>query len=195
MKTDFGSMIKAGAKGLKAFAGLFRTGADQANLCAHIPGPMQIDFANGGFDFEKSMIMQGAVVGIVDMVSSTTISNAVDMLTEFNFKREFQRRASARASENGIVILNHTGDGFVFLANYHQRETWQNQVLRFHRSLNEDFQRLLNGLRQQTGHDFQSGLRFGVASGNVILGFLSSNPAHFTAVGAVVNLVLRQESF
>lgn len=140
---------------------------------------------------EGTTRVEGAVMGIVDMIDSTVISNCVDVETDFQLKRSFVSQATLRAQENDITILHHTGDGFLFIANLSSKMNWQENLLNFYRQLSHDFSLMISELRARTGIQVESGLRFGVARGNVVLGSLSSQPGHYTAVGATVNLAAR----
>lgn len=139
----------------------------------------------------KAQTVPMAALGIVDIIDSSLISNSISPEIDFAFKSEFHNAASIRAKEHKIVILNHTGDGFLFMANKNQSNEWQKNLIAFHAALVEDFNSLLQELTIHTGIEFQSGLRCGVAAGEVVLGHLTSNPSYFTAVGATVNLASR----
>lgn len=142
-------------------------------------------------DPKQPTLMPSAVVGFVDMISSTSISNALDLASGFELKQRFLQAASTRASESGMVVLNHTGDGFLFLANYHSEYGWAERLVHFHRALTSDFDLMIHELRERNGIRSESGLRFGVSCGPVLLGCLGASSTCFTAVGPDVNLAAR----
>jgi class 3 adenylate cyclase len=135
--------------------------------------------------------MEDAVVGIVDIVGSTQISYSVDLTADFLLKQEFLSEAARLARKHDIIILNHTGDGFLFLANYGSKREWRTNLVGFYGALTARFDELLTSTRLDSGRALDSGLRFGISRGNVILGCLGSSPATFTAVGRDVNLAAR----
>jgi class 3 adenylate cyclase len=130
-----------------------------------------------------------AVIGIVDIVGSTQMCNTLDIVASFEMKRRFQKIAGERASQNGITILNDTGDGFLFLANPNGTLHPKN-LARFYSDLTAEFKMLMTEISISSGNRLESGLRFGVASGSVILGGFAEN-AQVTAVGPAVNLAAR----
>ncbi|MGZ3723102.1 MAG: adenylate/guanylate cyclase domain-containing protein [Bdellovibrionales bacterium] len=135
-------------------------------------------------------IMPDAVIGIVDIVASTAICNTVDIVTSFEMKHSFQKTAAKRASENNMMILNDTGDGFLFLANPNAGEAWRGDLARFYEALTEDYKTIMAGVNYNSGNDLESGLRFGVASGAVIVGGIGET-GQMTVVGPTVNLAAR----
>ena len=139
----------------------------------------------------KHTVIPCAVVGVVDIVSSTQISNSLDLYTNFTFKRSFLKAASQRAKESNIMILNDTGDGFLFLANDENSSNWCMNLASFYENLTSDFQDILRHTNDLTGQQLQSGLRFGVSCGPVILGGLGDKSSQITAVGSIVNLAAR----
>ncbi|MGZ4975005.1 MAG: adenylate/guanylate cyclase domain-containing protein [Limisphaerales bacterium] len=134
--------------------------------------------------------MQDAVIGIVDIVNSTEVCNTLDIVASFEMKRKFQKIAHDRASQNGIAILNDTGDGFLFLANPNGA-LGARELARFYGDLTTEFKMLVTEVSLSSGKTLESGLRFGVASGSVILGGLDDKTQQMTAVGPAVNLAAR----
>lgn len=131
------------------------------------------------------------VVGLVDMVASSQISNSMDLLADWELKTRFLSAATKRAEETGMIMLNHTGDGFLFLANYSGREDWAENLMRFHELLTADFALILKTYSDVIGH-VESGLRFGVSAGPMILGWIGdSSHRQFMAVSPEVNLAAR----
>ena len=129
-----------------------------------------------------------AVIGIVDIVKSSKLANSNDIKTEWLVKAGFFEAANRRAAETGMVIINHTGDGFLFLANYLINDGWQGRLLRFHRLLTHDFHEIIATIGVELG-DTQTGLRFGVAGGPVMLGWMGMRQC--SVVGVEVNLAAR----
>ena len=160
-----------------------------SSVSAHVPEAMRSQFASSA-DATRPRLMPWAVVGFVDIISSTSISNHIDLEAGFELKQRFLHSACERAAESGMIMLNHTGDGFLFLANYGS-EDWATRLVRFHRSLTADFDALLSDLRRRTRIESESGLRFGVSCGPVLLGCLGTSATCFTAVGPDVNLASR----
>jgi class 3 adenylate cyclase len=160
-------------------------------LKEHVPHPVRRQIEKGNFDFDEQKTLENACVGFVDMVASAQISNRVSLAHGFQIKQSLFRAAAARAGQYNILILNHTGDGFLFLANHDRSTGWQSRLVEFYLALTSDFKVIIHQFNARTGHHIDSGLRFGISSGRVILGCLGSNPAHYTAVGADVNLAAR----
>lgn len=146
-----------------------------------------------GIEFEVGQtkkVIERAVVGIVDMVSSTKLSNSVDVFTDFEIKEAFLKAAQERASQTGMVILGHTGDGFLFLANPKVGMNWTHGLAKFKSLVVKDFQSILGHYSSQIG-DVRSGVRFGVACGPVIVGRVGNANASYMAAGAAINLAAR----
>ncbi len=157
----------------------------------HISGPVKKAIERGDYNFDKGKVVEGAVIGLADIMSSTAISNAVDLESDFHLKQEFLRAAARRAEQYEVSILNHTGDGFLFIANDQSAENWQKQLILFSQSLISDFNLLLQQPNMKSGQQVESGLRFGVSCGRIMLGCLGASPIQFTAVGPDVNLAAR----
>jgi adenylate cyclase len=160
-------------------------------LKSYIPAPMREQIESGNFDFNQSKELPDAVIGFVDIVGSTYISNRVSPACDFEFKKEFLRAAGARAKQFRVVILNHTGDGFLFLMDSAKGPAWTHDLMGFYLALTSDFKTILHQTNLRSGQQVASGLRFGISRGAVMVGCLGANPAHFTAVGAQVNLAAR----
>lgn len=69
----------------------------------------------------KKNVIPFAVVGMVDIVSSCALSNSLGVTQEWDLKAKFFHIAQMYADETGMMILNTTGDGFLFWANYYKR--------------------------------------------------------------------------
>jgi class 3 adenylate cyclase len=135
-------------------------------------------------------VQENAVVGIVDIIASTQISNSVDLQTDWEMRRQFMEAANTRAQEFGMLMLNFTGDGFLFMVNPLLAEDWRPNLLAFYSSLTCDFEGILRTVASGIAPE-ESGLRFGVSRGTVMLGAIDPSATHLTAVGADVNLAAR----
>lgn len=134
-------------------------------------------------------VIENAVVGIVDMVSSTKLSNSVDVFTDWEIKERFFQAAQDRAAETGMLILNLTGDGFVFLANPKGGFDWAASLREFQTRLVADYREILSDYSTEIGN-VKSGIRFGVAQGPIIVGQVAGQERRL-AVGAAINLAAR----
>jgi class 3 adenylate cyclase len=138
----------------------------------------------------EKMMIENAIVGIVDMVSSTKLSNAVDVHTDWEIKERFLQAAQARAKQTGLLILSLTGDGFLFLANPHGGLEWARGLEAFQTMLVSDYRAILREYSSKIGQ-IESGIRFGIAAGPVIVGRVSGREDQYIAVGAAINLAAR----
>lgn len=148
---------------------------------------VQKDIQNGSL--KNHSLLPQAVVGIVDIVGSTRISNSVDLFTGWDIKERFFECANNRAKENGIVILNSTGDGFLFLANYQNGQAWVESLIRFYEKLTEDFAGILETCADS--NYMESGLRWGISAGPIVLGWMGAHPDALIAAGPDIDLAAR----
>jgi class 3 adenylate cyclase len=181
--------LLTGPRRVPGALGLARATPQFSNTNNTVPEAMRAQF--GASDASRPRLMPWAVVGFVDIISSTSISNHIDLETGFEMKQRFLHAATERANESGMIMLNHTGDGFLFLANYGGDDAWAKRLVQFHRALTSDFDGLLSDLRRRAAIRSESGLRFGVSCGPVLLGCLGASATCFTAVGPDVNLASR----
>ena len=156
----------------------------------YMPESIRREFESGTMKFEKQKVVERAVVGFADIVSSTEIANSVDLQTEWLLKESFLIAATKRANEHDVIVLTHLGDGFLFLANYRDSSAGSANIVAFYEHLTRDFKAILEELAPRTG-PIVSGLRFGVACGPTLVGWLGENQAYFTAIGPEVNLAAR----
>jgi class 3 adenylate cyclase len=137
----------------------------------------------------QQMLLPNAVVGLVDIVSSSKISNSIDLLTDWEIKETFLSSAALRAQQTGMRVLNHTGDGFLFLAN-ENGDDWAANLVMFYELLTSDFSRLV-AAKKNALKGIATGLRFGVAAGPGIFGCLGGDARCMTVVGPEANLAAR----
>jgi class 3 adenylate cyclase len=138
---------------------------------------------NNKVDFRMSALM-----GIVDIVASTEVTNALDLFSAFELQRDFHAAALTRARANGVQIINSTGDGFLFIVN--EKKHWQDCLMSFVQGVLSDFQCLLKGIERAKGRRLASGLRFGVSRGSVIIS-CDGVSGQGSAVGPAINLAAR----
>ena len=139
---------------------------------------------------ERKRRIKNLIVGFADMTNSTKIANMVNLDKDWQLKEEFLESATNLALKNDLVVLTHIGDGFLFLANYVNQEEWQNNTISFFRDLVSSYEKIFANLTGLSGQ-VESGIKFGLARGEVILGFLGSDQSYFTAIGPTVNLASR----
>lgn len=159
-------------------------------LKSHFPQHIREEIEQGTLILSKQTLVPGAVVGFADIVSSTRISNSVDLFTDWQLKERFLEAATLRATQSGMVVLTHLGDGFLFLANYRSHNEWHFNLISFYENLTSDFKKILASLESKIG-PIESGVRFGVTTGPAIVGWLGNNQSYFTAMGPDVNLASR----
>ena len=116
-----------------------------------------------------------AVTGFVDMTSSSALSNLVGISRDWEIKQNLFTLAAVRADEYGMTVLNHTGDGFLFIANFNSNSDWQYNIIAFFEALACDFENL-KATKQSDQATFQTGLRFGLALGPAVIGLISGKP-------------------
>lgn len=156
----------------------------------HFPKVIRDAFEKNPDLIFQRKILPNAVVGFADIVGSSMISNVVPLAIDWEVKEKFMEAATRRAMESEMVVLTHLGDGFLFLANYNESSQWYYNLISFYEGLISDFRKLAKELNlQATGVD--TGIKFGVSAGPVMVGFLGHNQSYFTAIGPDVNLAAR----
>jgi class 3 adenylate cyclase len=136
-------------------------------------------------------IVPEAVVGFADIVASTQISNELDVHADFELRRRFQEMAAKRAGQWGITILNDTGDGIIFMVDQSRGSRWYGNLLSFYDDLRADFQLILDDAAAKHGLRVNSGVRFGVGAGAILVANLRGNSSQASAIGPEVNLAAR----
>lgn len=156
----------------------------------HFPKVIRDSFEqNPGSIFQKKII-ENAVVGFTDIVASSQISNEVPIAIDWELKERFLEAATQRAIASEMVVLNHLGDGFLFLANYNESAQWYYNLMSFYEGLVSDFRKISTQLNlSSTGID--TGVKFGVSCGPAMVGFIGQHQSYFTAMGPDVNLASR----
>ncbi|MGE3975644.1 MAG: adenylate/guanylate cyclase domain-containing protein [Bdellovibrionales bacterium] len=159
-------------------------------LKKNFPPQLREEIESGRMKLTKKKVISTAVVGFADIASSTNISNSVDLMTDWEIKEMFLEAASRRATECGLIVLTHTGDGFLFLANYEEKEDWTFNIITFFELLLVDFEKITQEkLKNVDG--LKTGVKCGVAMGPAIVGFIGKSQSYFTAMGPEVNLASR----
>lgn len=135
-------------------------------------------------------VYPSAVVGFVDISGSTIIANTLTLLADWQLKEKFLECASQRAIASNLTVLSHLGDGLMYLANFNELDDWPLNILSFYEGLIKDFEQLNKsmGLAQE---GLSTGLKFSLAMGPAVVGFLGSGQSYFTAMGPDVNLAAR----
>lgn len=159
-------------------------------LKRHFPAQIRKRIESGSFDIRQKRVVTTAVVGFADISSSTAIANQIDLQTDWYIKEAFLNMATSRATECGLVVLTHTGDGFLFLANYFGDEEWPYNLISFYEGLQLDFDALKQSLKARIG-DIETGIKCAVAMGPALVGFIGYDQAYFTVMGPSVNLAAR----
>lgn len=155
------------------------------------PPTLRHEIESGKEKIPEKKIISQAVVGFADIIGSTNIANTIGLEKDWDLKQEFFRIASRRALSAELIVLNPAGDGFLFLANYHDSSDWKLNVVSFFEGLLRDFEDLKK--TQLVRHkNLDTGIKIGVAKGPVILGLIGDeNQIHLTAMGPEVNLASR----
>ncbi len=138
----------------------------------------------------KKRKMANMVVGFADISNSTQIANSIELELDWSLKEKFLEAATSLALKNDLVVLTHLGDGFLFLANYVNKEVWQENLIHFFLNLTKEYEKIYASSVGISG-SIRSGVKFGLARGDIMLGFLGSDQAYFTATGPTVNLAAR----
>lgn len=159
-------------------------------LKRHFPAQIRKRIESGKLDMRQKRVVTTAVVGFADISSSTAIANQIDLQTDWYIKEAFLNMATSRATECGLVVLTHTGDGFLFLANYFGDEEWPYNLISFYEGLQLDFDSLKQSLKARIG-DIETGIKCAVAMGPAMVGFIGDDQAYFTVMGPSVNLAAR----
>ncbi len=156
----------------------------------HFPKIIRDSFEENPNLILQKKILPNAVVGFADIVSSSVISNEVPLIIDWNLKEKFLDAATARAIQSDMVVLTHLGDGFLFLANYNESSQWYYNLIAFYEGLVTDFKQIVKELNLDS-LEIETGVKFGVSSGPVVVGFLGKSQSYFTAIGPDVNLAAR----
>ncbi len=140
---------------------------------------------------ENREFLNSALVGLVDIVASTKISNQVDVYTEWELKKHFFEIAHATARETGMQILVSTGDGFLFYCDPSKNKNWAENFFSFHRELVTQFNVFLSTLGEAI-QGVETGLKMGASMGPLLITkSLPSNTVQVIAVGPDINLAAR----
>lgn len=157
----------------------------------HFPKLIREQFEKNPASIYHKKELKQAVVGFADIVSSTKIANQVSLDADWELKEKFLEAATNRAKASGMVVLTHLGDGFLFLANYDDNPNWNYNLISFYEALVRDFKEISKAYLTHAASDIETGVKFGVSMGPVIVGFLGKNQSYFTAIGPDVNLASR----
>lgn len=159
-------------------------------LKRHFPANFRKKIETGEINLRQRKMMGTAVVGFADITASTAIANQIDLMTDWHMKEDFLNLATKRATECGLVVLTHTGDGFMFLANYFGDAEWPYSLIAFYEGLQLDFDKLKRNLNDRiTG--IETGIKCAVAMGPAVVGFIGDDQSYFTVIGPTVNLAAR----
>lgn len=159
-------------------------------LKRHFPAHFRHKIENGQVDLRKRKMLGTAVVGFADITASTAIANQIDLMTDWHMKEDFLNIATKRATECGLVVLTHTGDGFMFLANYFGDGEWPYSLIAFYEGLQLDFDCLRRSLTDRIA-GIETGIKCAVAMGPAVVGFIGDDQSYFTVIGPTVNLAAR----
>lgn len=156
----------------------------------HFPAQLREMIERGEHKLPRKRTYPQAVVGFADITSSTQIGNIIGLSKDWEIRQKFFAIATKCATDAGLIVLNHTGDGFLFLANYFENANWPYSLMSFYESLLVEFENLV---KAELGEDdrIHTGIRVGVASGPAVVGFLDGDVSCFTAMGPDVNLAAR----
>jgi class 3 adenylate cyclase len=156
----------------------------------HFPLKIRQELERNPNEIKKKKLISNCVVGFADIVSSTKISNAIELKKDWELKERFLEAATKRAMESNMIVLSHMGDGFMFLANYMDDSSWAYNLVSFYENLVQDYQQIWKELG--SGNlEIESGVKFGVSTGPVLVGLLGKHQSYFSAVGPDVNLAAR----
>jgi class 3 adenylate cyclase len=156
----------------------------------HFPKAIRDSFARNPEDIRKKKLIPDAVIGFADIVASSKISNVIELPKEWELKEEFLECATKRAMESNMVVLSHLGDGFMFLANFTESSSWSYNLVTFYENLILDYQKIWRNLGKGI-EGIESGVKFGVSSGPILVGFIGKQQSYYSAVGSDVNLAAR----
>ena len=159
-------------------------------LKQHFPATLLKQIESGELDLSGKKVHPTAVVGFADISSSTAIANKVNLEIDWLLKENFLACAIKRATENGLIVLSQLGDGCFFLANFNGGNAWPNNIIAFFENLSTDYQNIKSEL-QLPLERADAGIKFGIAMGPSMVGFIGKGQAYFTANGPDVNLAAR----
>jgi class 3 adenylate cyclase len=154
------------------------------------PAFIRKQIESGKVEMPRKRVMNSAVLGFVDISSSTSIANELTLSRDWDLKERFIESVITRGTENNLIILSQQGDGCFFLANYQDDNGWPLNVIAFFENLLLDYQ----GIKAQIGINTMThptGIKFGISMGSVIIGFIGKDQPSFTANGPAVNLASR----
>lgn len=128
-----------------------------------------------------------AVVGLVDVESSAQISNQMAIDHAWDLKSLFTETFIEEAKKRGCVPLTWTGDGFMFICNFFGETDWHFRLAALIEVMHQSF----DAIAQKSGVKVSTGLKFGIAEGEVIVGHLGKQKAFYNAHGTAINLAAR----
>lgn len=128
-----------------------------------------------------------AVVGLVDVESSAQISNRMAVDQAWDLKSIFTETFIEEAKKRGCVPLTWTGDGFMFICNFFGETDWHFRLAALIEVMHQHF----DAISQRMGVTVNTGLKFGIAEGEVIVGHLGKQKAFYNAHGIAINLAAR----
>lgn len=127
------------------------------------------------------------VVGFVDIGASALISNTMAIEESWDLKNAFMEAFVEEAKRRNCVPLTWTGDGFMFICNFFGEEDWHFRVAALIEVMHQEYEALV----QRTKITVSTGLKFGFAEGEVIVGHLGKQKAFYNAHGPAINLAAR----
>lgn len=128
-----------------------------------------------------------AVVGLVDVESSAVISNRMAVDQAWDLKSVFTETFIEEAKKRGCVPLTWTGDGFMFICNFFGETDWHFRLVALIEMMHQQF----DTISKLSGVTVSTGLKFGIAEGEVIVGHLGKQKAFYNAHGTAINLAAR----
>ena len=159
-------------------------------LTKHFPPALRVRINSGEEEFPKKKFIGNAVVGFADICASTALANKISLDEDWDLKEKFLEAATRRATQHNLIVLTHMGDGFLFLANYHQKSDWPVSLIAFFESLICDYEQISQSILGKELAE-NTGIKVAATMGPVILGFIGEDQTYFTAIGPDVNLAAR----
>lgn len=129
-------------------------------------------------------LIQDAVIGIVDIKTISEKSDSLRIEESWDIKSLFTEVFIEEAKKRGCVPLPWTGEGFMFICNFFDEDDWHFRLAALIEVLHQDFESIVHRASVRV----ETGLKFGIARGQIIFGHLGKQKAFYTAHGPAINL-------
>lgn len=159
-------------------------------LTNYVPPSLRSQLETKGSQVDKRIILTSGVVGFLDISNSTTMTSKINTKLDAHIKEQFIDICCKNGHAVNFGILNFVGDGFPFIANFENDQSWRPNLITFFNQVRSDFKELTKKYHHQIG-DVETDLTCGIAMGEVALGLYGNIQPYYSTTGLSVNLAAR----